>query len=517
MRFIMHRSDSAFSLIFFPTHQTHSGDDEELPYLKAQTAGQDRRLFSPLLPTTSSLLPEHATGRDRNDARLSEKARLFSTHMPTAYRRTPPKTVVYASQAEDGLTVTTAAHFDTFLKLRTPTNASYGELVHVVRPTLAGSSSSRDISRRPQSAGSGSSGFRPQSAGSGRTRSIGPEPAARTGRAAVSSTPTSRAALPLSHVLIYTPAPPGSMPVKSRHGAPGHVHAPNAAPSLFGRFAPESHQASATVLAATAATPSARLIMAVLEKPIGPLKRRGMPAHGMHANSSTASLSSEAMLTPTAPTASAYFTPNVANGTVVPIPGDGAKAASAAALDPDARGGSRFATVFHSADRFPIAYKRAMSREEQLYFLRHGVTPPRTLSRAELPAPQGGDAAAFFESKQAVHSLVLRREAAVEALRQLLPSPQKASQAREATSRLLLEPTTAAVLRARLANRLHALRLATAAVCEGLAHWREQLRVRGGYFGSLPSEEVAYLYEDHDYELTMVSDVAAILMTSDDL
>mgnify|MGYP000973805524 CR=1 FL=1 len=517
----MHRCGSA-SLIFFPAHQTRPGDDEELPYLKAQTAGQDRRLFSPLLPTTSSLLPEHATGRDRNDARPSEKARLFSTHMPTAYRRAPPKTAVYASQAEDkdGLTVTTFAHFDTFLKLRTPTNASYGELVHVVRPTLAGSSSSRDISRRPQSAGSGSSGFRPQSAGSGRTRSTGSQPAASTGRAAVSSTSTSRAAQPLSHVLVYTPAPPGSMPAKSRHrSAPDHAHShthshvPNAATSLGGRFAPESHQASATVLAATAATPSARLIMAVLEKPIGSLKRRGMPAHGMHANSSTASLSAEA--TRTAPAASAYFTPNVANGTVVPTPGDGAKAASTAALtaalDPDAGGGSRFATVFHSADRFPIACKRAMSREEQLYFLRHGVTPPRTLSRPELPAPQGGDAAAFYESKQAVHALVMRREAAVEALRELLPSPQKAAQARHATSHLLLEPTTAAVLRARLANRLHALRLATAAVCEGLALWREQLRARGGYFGSLPSEEVAYLYEDRDYELTMVSDVASVL------
>ena len=49
----MHRCGGA-SLIFFPAHQTRPGDDEELPYLKAQTAGQDRRLFSPLLPTTDS-------------------------------------------------------------------------------------------------------------------------------------------------------------------------------------------------------------------------------------------------------------------------------------------------------------------------------------------------------------------------------------------------------------------------------------------------------------------------------
>ena len=99
------------------------------------------------------------------------------------------------------------------------------------------------------------------------------------------------------------------------------------------------------------------------------------------------------------------------------------------------------------------------------------------------------------------------REAAVRAVHDVLPHPADPHSAHQ-MSEALLHPELLALTRQRLARALHTLRVASAAVVDGIARWRREMRLRAKYYATLPLHELKFLYRGADYSVTMLSDMA---------
>ena len=273
---------------------------------------------------------------------------LFSTHRRpghSQHRRVPPKQqLVYATQRRDGTSVSAA-----------------------VQALSTGSLNLDEGRRAMQRSTSASSGglVPPPKAQLLRPRSAGP------------SATLLRTAPPAPHgTASHQPAPHALRLEMYESFKPRHRVAPAAPALAAAHHAPESR--SAFALARSAATPSAQLILGLLERPYG-TKQRPAPA----ASLSVALAASAASLHDGSSEGDEEAAAAVA-----------AAAAAAAAAD----GGGHFATVLQYAHR-PVACKRAMSKEERLYFLRHGVTPPR-LHKYEKPLLSRADADAFEASRK---------------------------------------------------------------------------------------------------------------------
>ena len=72
---------------------------------------------------------------------------------------------------------------------------------------------------------------------------------------------------------------------------------------------------------------------------------------------------------------------------------------------------------------------------------------------SQAPLPADDDAAALEQSKRPIYSLIMAREAAVRALRDVLPSPADAAAVR-ATSAALVMPDILAISRSKLVQVL---------------------------------------------------------------
>jgi hypothetical protein len=166
----------------------------------------------------------------------------------------------------------------------------------------------------------------------------------------------------------------------------------------------------------------------------------------------------------------------------------------------------RLTTVIHLApgtapfESRRVACKRRMSPSELLYFLRHGVQPLRSQQREEVPVPGVEEAAAATEGERHLYSLVEVREAALCAVADSLPYPQDdTAEMFEATESILLDTEALEAHRVKLLHGLSSLRVASAAVCEGVRHWRASLRARHGYYANVPEEELTFFYRGRDY------------------
>lgn len=115
------------------------------------------------------------------------------------------------------------------------------------------------------------------------------------------------------------------------------------------------------------------------------------------------------------------------------------------------------------------------------------------LLRSKLP-----DAEAALEAeaaRQHVVRLIAEREATIDALRHLLPSPRGVVQRRRATRALLLTPDASAQLRQRLAQLISQLRWCGSRICDAVGVWKGTLRSRYAYFRSMPEREMTFFHE----------------------
>jgi len=133
--------------------------------------------------------------------------------------------------------------------------------------------------------------------------------------------------------------------------------------------------------------------------------------------------------------------------------------------------------------------KRALTASTRLGY---GVAP-HTIPRSPLRAVrnQAGEAAADA-AKAAVLQLITEREAAVGAMKMLLPRPEGLVARRRATGQLLLEPYQLAQLRTDLAILLAEVRRATIALCQSVHLWKSTLREHFSYFAQIDADELSF-------------------------
>lgn len=127
--------------------------------------------------------------------------------------------------------------------------------------------------------------------------------------------------------------------------------------------------------------------------------------------------------------------------------------------------------------------------------------PPRRL-------PDHAAAAAAEAAKANVLRLVGEREAAVGAMRALLPTPRGVVARRHATRELLFEVHAIGELRADLAILLHEMRRTSAAVCRAIHEWKLTLRSRYAYFATLGEDSLGFYVGGVNYLRKMCSDLA---------
>ena len=150
---------------------------------------------------------------------------------------------------------------------------------------------------------------------------------------------------------------------------------------------------------------------------------------------------------------------------------------------------------------------------ERLRFMMSGLRPHGAIvlsgigGKGPKAAPLGGqqllrsklpDAEAALEAeaaRQHVVRLIAEREATIDALRHLLPSPRGVVQRRRATRALLLTPDASAQLRQRLAQLISQLRWCGSRICDAVGVWKGTLRSRYAYFRSMPEREMTFFHE----------------------
>ena len=110
--------------------------------------------------------------------------------------------------------------------------------------------------------------------------------------------------------------------------------------------------------------------------------------------------------------------------------------------------------------------------------------------------PQPSHSAAAAEAAAAAKATVLfavgEREAAVGALRALLPAPAGLVERRRATVHLLLDPLALSSLRTDCAILLQAVRRATLATLQAVHAWKGCLRTHYSYFASLDPDDMHF-------------------------
>jgi hypothetical protein len=122
--------------------------------------------------------------------------------------------------------------------------------------------------------------------------------------------------------------------------------------------------------------------------------------------------------------------------------------------------------------------------------------------------PDHAAAAAAEAAKSAVLALVGEREAALGAMRALLPTPKGSVSTRRASLELLADPAAFAQLRADLAILMHEMRRTSAAVCRAIHEWKLTLRSRYVYFATLSEESLGFYVGGVDYMRKMCTDLA---------
>ena len=123
-----------------------------------------------------------------------------------------------------------------------------------------------------------------------------------------------------------------------------------------------------------------------------------------------------------------------------------------------------------------------------------------------LPDP---DAAVQAEAaKAAVMRLVGEREAAIGALRSLMPTPRGVVARRRATRELIMAPVPLAEARADLAILLGEIRRTSAAICRAIYEWKLVLRARYTYFATLGERQIAFYVGGVNYLTKMATDLS---------
>ena len=135
-------------------------------------------------------------------------------------------------------------------------------------------------------------------------------------------------------------------------------------------------------------------------------------------------------------------------------------------------------------------------------------TTPNPARPVRSRLPDHAAAAAAEAAKSAVLALVGEREAALGAMRALLPTPKGTVATRRASLELLSDPAAFAQLRADLAILMHEMRRTSAAVCRAIHEWKLTLRSRYVYFATLSEESLSFYVGGVDYMRKMCTDLA---------
>ena len=151
------------------------------------------------------------------------------------------------------------------------------------------------------------------------------------------------------------------------------------------------------------------------------------------------------------------------------------------------------------------------------------ASPSVTSTPGPALTPQPSHSAAAAEAAAAAKATVLfavgEREAAVGALRALLPAPPGLVERRRATVHLLLDPLALSSLRTDCAILLQAVRHATLATLQAVHAWKGCLRTHYSYFASLDPDDLHFYVGGVDMLQKMCSMPQLIwpLMASDHL
>ena len=117
-------------------------------------------------------------------------------------------------------------------------------------------------------------------------------------------------------------------------------------------------------------------------------------------------------------------------------------------------------------------------------------------------------AAAAAAAKAAVLRHVSEREAALAALRSLMPCPRGLVARRRAFKELLGNPRALAEARSDLAILLSEVRRTSAAICAAITEWKLTLRSHYAYFASLDPSRMAFHVDGVNYLTRMTTDLA---------
>ena len=145
-----------------------------------------------------------------------------------------------------------------------------------------------------------------------------------------------------------------------------------------------------------------------------------------------------------------------------------------------------------------------------------GSTPGQKRSVSPTPAPYGSPThvhnplgtAAAEAAKATVMLLIGEREAAVGAMRTLIPAPAGVVARRRATAQLLMEPAALSELRADLAILLRETRRTTMAVCQAIYEWKRTLRAHFSYFAAIDPDELCFFIGGVDILRKIGSDLS---------
>ena len=127
-------------------------------------------------------------------------------------------------------------------------------------------------------------------------------------------------------------------------------------------------------------------------------------------------------------------------------------------------------------------------------------------SRHRLADPEA--AAAAEAAKAAVMRIVGEREAAVGALRALMPTPRGTVARRRATQNLIMSPKALSTARADMKILLEQIRRTSAAICAAIHEWKLVLRSRYMYFASLSDRQMSFYVGGINYLTKMTTDLA---------
>ena len=166
------------------------------------------------------------------------------------------------------------------------------------------------------------------------------------------------------------------------------------------------------------------------------------------------------------------------------------------------------ASAVDTEEDSPLAAHRAHEARQAAMKAREAAERSKetAMPSKRLPDP---DAAAQAESaKAAIMRLVGEREAAIGALRSLMPVPRGVVARRRATRELIMAPGPLHEARADLAILLGEVRRTSAAICRAIYEWKLTLRARYNYFASLGDRQIAFYVGGVNYLTKMSTDLS---------